>query len=327
MGGKKKKMLKITIIIFCAILIIISISVLALYINHNSKLNNENTVYSPPGELFEIKDHQFHVYSKGQGDHTLVFLSGHGTSYPTLDFKPLWMQFVDDYRIIVIEKSGYGWSDVSNSPRDIDTMLEETRSALSLAGETGPYILFPHSMSGLEAIYWAQQYPDEVDAIIGLDPLIPDTVELLPKISNSQLNMTFFISRIGLNRLIPESELSNTLPLINSQILTDDEQDEYIAMFYRSSLTKNMLEEIRHLNENAKTINLLDIPTSTPMYFFISSDQNESVSGWKDALVNYIENITLGESMELSTGHYVHHETSETIAEEVKIFIESIPQN
>ena len=47
-------------------------------------------------------------------------------------------------------------------------MLNEVRQGLSLAGESGPYILFPHSMSGLEAVYWAQQYPDEVTAIIGL---------------------------------------------------------------------------------------------------------------------------------------------------------------
>jgi len=36
-------------------------------------------------------------------------------------------------------------------------MLEETRRALELSGEKGPYVLLPHSMSGLEAIYWAQK--------------------------------------------------------------------------------------------------------------------------------------------------------------------------
>jgi hypothetical protein len=37
-------------------------------------------------------------------------------------------------------------------------------------------------MSGLEAIYWAQKYPDEVIAIIGLDPTTPGSIEVLPDI-------------------------------------------------------------------------------------------------------------------------------------------------
>jgi len=88
----------------------------------------------------------------------------------------------DRYRIAVVEKSGYGWSERCNSPRDIGTMLEETRKALDLSGENGPYVLFPHSMSGLEAIYWAQKYPDEVIAIIEMDPTTPGSIEVLPDI-------------------------------------------------------------------------------------------------------------------------------------------------
>jgi len=88
----------------------------------------------------------------------------------------------DRYRIAVVEKSGYGWSERCNSSRDIGTMLEETRKALDLSGENGPYVLFPHSMSGLEAIYWAQKYPDEVIAIIEMDPTTPGSIEVLPDI-------------------------------------------------------------------------------------------------------------------------------------------------
>ena len=41
--------------------------------------------------------------------------------------------------------------------------------ALDKAGIQDPYVLCPHSLSGLEALYWAQKYPDEVEAIVGLD--------------------------------------------------------------------------------------------------------------------------------------------------------------
>jgi len=59
--------------------------------------------------------------------------------------------------------------------------LEETRACLKLAGVDGPYLLVPHSLSGLEALYWAQKYPHEVKAIIGLDPRIPTFEKMPPK--------------------------------------------------------------------------------------------------------------------------------------------------
>lgn len=33
----------------------------------------------------------------------------------------------------------------------------------------------PHSMSGIEALYWAREYSDEVSGIIGLDMSVPES--------------------------------------------------------------------------------------------------------------------------------------------------------
>ncbi len=73
----------------------------------------------------------------------------------------------DEYKIAVVEKFGYGFSDVVDKSRDIDSVLEDTRATLNAAGLHAPYVLCPHSMSGLEALYRAQKYPEEVTAIIG----------------------------------------------------------------------------------------------------------------------------------------------------------------
>jgi len=113
------------------------------------------------------------VYTRGEGEHTLVFLSGHGTCCPVIDFKPLWSRLVDDYRIAVVERAGYGWSRPTDAPRDIDTIFAETRSALHAAGIDGPFVLATLSMAGLEALYWAKKHPEEVSAVIGLDPAVP----------------------------------------------------------------------------------------------------------------------------------------------------------
>ncbi|HSM25021.1 MAG TPA: alpha/beta hydrolase [Anaerolineaceae bacterium] len=318
------KILKILGIILIIILVIAVIIVVVLLINHNYQLKEEAKNYHPAGDVVEVNGKNLHVYTEGDGELTLVFMAGHGTSYPTLDFKPIWMRMVDEYRIAVVEKSGYGWSETSNSPRDIDTMLEETRMALELSGEKAPYILFPHSMSGLEAIYWAQKYPEEVKAIIGLDPLTPETVELLPEIQKIQLNLMYFISRIGLPRFIPESELGVNLPLMNSNDLSEEDKKQLLAIFYKSSVTKDMLNEVDYLKDNAETIGKNEVPINTPMYFFISDAQEAIARGWTESLTDYLSKITTRKYMLLSSGHYVHYDKAEIIAEEAKAFLKDI---
>jgi len=99
----------------------------------------------------------------------LVFLSGSATVAPAYDFKVIYQKLTTQFKIIVIEKFGYGYSDICETDCDIDSLLSTERQALEILGEKGPFILVPHSMSGLEAIRWKQKYSDEVKAIIGID--------------------------------------------------------------------------------------------------------------------------------------------------------------
>lgn len=40
----------------------------------------------------------------------------------------------DHYKVAVVEKFGYGFSDIVDKNRDIDSILEDTRAALAAAG-------------------------------------------------------------------------------------------------------------------------------------------------------------------------------------------------
>lgn len=161
---KAKVIMKVVIIIFMVLIV----ALVAIYINHRIQLNKEEELKTPLGKIVEVDGHKMSVYIEGNGDKTIVFMSGGGTCSPILDFKSLYSLLSDDYRIVVIEKFGYGFSDVVDKERNIDSILEDTRTALAEADIQGPYVLCPHSMSGIEALYWAQQYPEEVEAIIGL---------------------------------------------------------------------------------------------------------------------------------------------------------------
>jgi hypothetical protein len=49
-------------------------------------------------------------------------------------------------------KSCYGYSDLFEVSCEIDCVIDRQRKVLQEAEEKGPYILVPHSLSGLEAI-------------------------------------------------------------------------------------------------------------------------------------------------------------------------------
>ena len=72
---------------------------------------------------------------------------------------------------------------------------------MNKAGIDGPYVLCPHSMSGIEALYWAQEYPDEIESIIGLDMAVPEYYENM-KINLPLMKLGQYAADLGITRLI-----------------------------------------------------------------------------------------------------------------------------
>lgn len=312
-----KKTLKLIGIIVVIVIIFITIS----YINHRINLSKEDELFVPNGEMVEVNGHRIHVYTEGEGDITLVFMSGGGTSSPILDFKSLFSLLSDDYRIVVVEKTGYGFSDVVDIDRDIDNILFETKEALLKAEISGPYILCPHSMSGIEALYWAQKYPEEVLAIIGLDMAVPESYEEY-NISTLIIKLSAFAANIGITRWIPGISESDA---IKHGTLTAEEKELYKVIFYRRTATKTMLNEVQEIKKNARKVKENGVP-DIPILMFSSNGQgtgwDEDV--WKNLQKNYIKNIEDGEIIYLDCSHYVHDIEYEKIADETKKFIKNL---
>lgn len=64
-------------------------------------------------EYAEVNGHKLHIFRCGDiNKQKLVFMSGSGTIAPMYDFKVLYEKLISDFRIIVIEKFGYGYSDL-----------------------------------------------------------------------------------------------------------------------------------------------------------------------------------------------------------------------
>lgn len=305
-------------LIICLLVLSISIS----FFNHTVQLAKEKSLFISPGTMVGVRGHQMHVYKEGSGKATLVFMSGGGTSSPVLDFKSLYSLLSDYYIIAVVEKAGYGFSDDSNASRDIDTLLYETRAALSKAGLKTPYILLPHSMSGIEALYWAQQYPHEVTGIIGLDMTVPESYNNVT-FNRFIISLSAFGSRIGITRFFPS--IVNSSASIKNGSLSEDDKDIYRAVFYRRTMTKAMQREVQSIQANAQKVFQAGLP-KIPFLFFISNGEGTGwdAATWINAQKSYIEATEGNAYIALDCSHYIHAIEYVKIAKESIRFIEKV---
>ena len=296
--------------------LITTISILLIFVLfHQIMLKVEEPLRAPLGQLVEVDGHKTSVYIEGTGDKTLVFLSGSDTPSPILDFKSLFSLLSDEYRIVVVERFGYGFSDIVDKPRDIATVLSETRAALAAADIDGPYVLCPHSMSGLEALYWAQQYPEEVEAIVGLDMAVPDAYENFK--NNVFMNAASqFNAKTGIIRLLP---LLNELDCVKHGTLTEEEKKIVHALLYKNFSNRTTINELKYVSDNAKIVGAGEIP-QVPMLLFISNDT--STTELTDAAQRYANAVENAKVIQLDCPHYVHDYEYNRISKEIKAFLQ-----
>ncbi len=151
-----KKFLKILGRIFSVILIIVLLFTTVAFIYNRVQLKKEEAIWqNPPGQYVEVDGHKMHIYTEGEGDHTIVLMSGWGDTSPYVNFLPLCKDLSTDAKVVIIERFGYGLSDVVKEERTFDKIVENDRECLSKAGIEGPFVLCPHSIAGVEATLWA----------------------------------------------------------------------------------------------------------------------------------------------------------------------------
>ena len=314
-----KKRIKSMLRVFLWIAAIIVILICICFVYHRYRLRKEEKLREPLGQIIDINENNISIYVEGSGSKTLVFLSGGGTCSPILDFKSLYSLLSDEYRIVVIEKFGYGYSDIVDEDRNIQTILSETRLALHKAGIDGPYVLCPHSMSGIEALYWAQEYPDEIESIIGLDMAVPEYYENM-KINLPLMKLGQYAADLGITRLIPTLAESDA---IKHGTLTNDEKNRYKAIFYNRTATVTMINEAKSAKDNARIVAQNGVP-QVPMLLFISDGTGGTgfdKETWRRIPEKYISEVKAGKYIELDCPHYVHDYEYGRISEEIKRFL------
>lgn len=250
------------------------------------------------GKLIKVGETELNVYSEGNGNVTLVFMAGSGVGCPVLEYSPIYRKMSADYRISVVEKAGYGSSGKATTKRSVDNLVNESRAALKAAGIQPPYVLVPHSYSGFEAIWWANTFPDEVAAVLGLDMGFPNMMKAqAAQIPHSKKvvmvdktrKLMQRIAKRGLLDKLLRNKTVNASGLLSGNALTMEEKRFYEDTYYKNIASEAVFEESILAEENAAKAEGTGY-LSCPACFLVSNMRSPvKALTWQQAAKDYAE--------------------------------------
>lgn len=159
----------------------------------------------PPGQRVNVGGYALHLYTIGQGEHTIVL----DHSLGGLEGYLLVQRLAPLGRVVICDRAGYGWSDHSPRPRASSQIVDELQTALTQANIAPPYILVGDSFGSYNMRLYAHRYPEQVQGLVLTDGLheqdmlnMPWPLQVLKLIFISGFLMCILGTGLGIVRLL-----------------------------------------------------------------------------------------------------------------------------
>jgi pimeloyl-ACP methyl ester carboxylesterase len=330
MKNKLIKAAKILKKIFIVILCMVTIFLVCTTAWNKIMCMKEDKFLSKVGTNINVNGTNMRMSVTGEGEKTIVLLSGMGTPSPITDFKPLADKLSKNYKVVTLEYPGYGLSDYTNMEMNNKFIVEEIRAALNENGIKPPYILMPHSISGIYCMQYMNMYPKEIEAMIGIDSSVPNQVKYdgISEISDGLYYLVKFMDITGLSRFSNLFGSDFIKGMESSGGYSEEEIRTVTAMINRKSITKALLNENRNFMDNCKSLYDTKYPDNIPILFLLSNDsckqyEKEGLSvTWDGIHKEVISNPNIQKLEYLDGEHYLHWTQSETIANMTDEFVQ-----
>ncbi|MBR1822656.1 MAG: alpha/beta hydrolase [Ruminococcus sp.] len=345
-----KKVLKIIGRILLVLLIIFILLTIVCFFIDKSARKKDAALLEKDGfvNLVSAGDYKMNVNIYGDGKTKIVAMPGSGDSGFSVDMKKFSEHLDDDISLIVVSRPGYGITEETKSKITTEYIVESTRTALKNAGVEAPYILMPHSLSGIYGTYWENTYPDELSGVIFLDSITSAEDEI------PEHGVPRFMQKAGmfLFRFYHHSGLSRAVDAISGGDSDDEYAKDYEA-FYNVQQMRSFSQEILNYNAIMRTawssIKANDIPKIyitteyetlddiKEMYKFYDSELDEeeansiyesevtNQSEWKKDHIKkrdeYIENVGNCEKINIPGSHFIYEQKPDELAKVIENFI------
>lgn len=132
----------------------------------------------------EVNGHRLFGLLSGEGETTVILDSGLGGT--SEDWAKVQPEVGNFSKVFSYSRAGLGKSEKASIPRTCQDIIEDLRSFLSSAKLKPPYILVAHSWSGINARWFASQYPDEIAGMVLIDAVHEDKYEQFEKVLSEE---------------------------------------------------------------------------------------------------------------------------------------------
>ena len=145
----------------------------------------------PPGRIVD----GLHLHAAGWGEPCVLFEAG--VAATSLSWTHIQENVSLYARTLSYDRAGLGWSEPAPPPRSCSRLVAELDGALRSASIDGPFVLVGHSFGGFLVRHFAAAYPNQVAALVLVDPLDPDEYWPLSPELRHRLSLGVMMSRWG----------------------------------------------------------------------------------------------------------------------------------
>jgi len=206
--------------------------------------------FPAPGKMITAGQHKLHVNCQGQGSVVVILEAGLN------DFSIHWHRLqplLSQHAITCsYDRAGLGWSSPSKNQSTLQNKVNDLRVVVQTVGNGQPVILVGHSFGSMVARLYTQQYPENVRALILVDPASEHMAEHIPgykeaiESAAAQFKGLRSIASLGLMALV-----TNTIP---ADLLEGEALARYRAVLASGSFFQGAFGESSAMLDNLKAM-------------------------------------------------------------------------
>jgi pimeloyl-ACP methyl ester carboxylesterase len=306
---KTGKVIKRTASGLCIILFITAFANFIFCILEKDSLNNAY------GEFIKISSGEICVSVQGTGSKIIVLLTGANSPSPVLEMAPLAEKLKDNFTVVTIEYFGYGLSDIVKTDRTIENICEEIHDVLQQLGYA-KFILMAHSISGVYGLYYANIYPEEVQAFVGIDSSVPkqdDYFKPAQAINIMAAHIARFLRFTGILRVV--SKISPRIIITGANDFERSEKDAVLLrkLYLNYWFNASQMNELKSQPENFEKARNMKFPDALPVLFFLSDETSAMLPEWYNLHSEILGDKVQSMIVSLKGSHYLHYQYSKEI--------------
>lgn len=295
--------------------------------------------YPAPGRLIDVDGSIVHLLCMGEGSPTVLLDAGAGSF--SLEFIPLMREVSVFTRVCAHDRPGFGWSDPI-AKHTAEQVAGHLHAALVAAGEGPPYVVAGHSLGGVYARAFADEYRDEVTGMLLIDASGDDQSLRFPaKFTEESVPYALWACRLGnpfgIYRAleIPEKEMAG----IN---MAEEFRPMFISRLHTNQFCASLLDlDMKALTSRHIPYDFGDLPLivlvhgvgmdATPADAlpegFTVEMMREAEQTWQQIQLEHARMSTRGELIVArESGHHIHLDQPDLVVESLRRLAGSPPR-